>query len=123
MPLLANVNKWAGFTGFLMLSVHTMQAATEAKWNLWVCTEFPRDAGANLRKVTLACGLTFLGADCCSLDKVRVLFAKSEERRAQDVALVGGCVQKRSRLRLQREHRITLVPGPLGDPLDPGPNP
>lgn len=28
MPLLVNVNKWAGFTVFLMLDLHTLQAAT-----------------------------------------------------------------------------------------------
>lgn len=31
VPLLLNVNKWAGFTVFLMLNIHTRQAATRSK--------------------------------------------------------------------------------------------
>lgn len=70
MPVLVNVNKWAGFTVFLMLNIHTMQAATRSKVEFMVCTEFQMDAGEERRKARLTCCLTFLREGCCSPDKV-----------------------------------------------------
>ena len=53
MPWLANVNKWAGFTVFLMLNRHTCSSLPEAKWDLWPRAEFQTDAGAERRKASL----------------------------------------------------------------------
>ena len=67
MPWLANVNKWAGFTVFLMLNRHTCSSLPEAKWDLWPRAEFQTDAGAERRKASLTrCPGVSVKAACCS---------------------------------------------------------
>ena len=120
MPWLVNVNKWAGFTVFLMLNRHTMQAATRSKVGFmglhWISngrrsktTERQPDVSSNVPQGRLQ--FPWQSSGYC--------LRRRRKGPLRMWLFLSECSQTRSRMWPQLAHRRTCPTGLLGIPWTP----